>query len=263
MAHLLVFFGKHNAMTKQLSLLFLFLCFAVFSFGQQNQDALNKTNRFQNRNQNRNIQPSGIFSFGLEVATPLNQFRSNFDGTPVGLAGQILGRKGFVPIEYGIGFSWLSRGTMDTDISVFQGTDFEGDNIYSSGNLSVNSNIYTGTGIIRLRPLTGTIQPYVELMAGGRSFATATIITVDDSDDELRERQSNDFAFCYGWGAGLRYKLNESIAVEGKFIKMNGTPVNFVDRESIEIDNEGNIDFERISSRTDMWSLQFGISIGL
>lgn len=193
----------------------------------------------------------------------MNQFSTNFDGIPIGFAAQVLGRKGIVPIEYGIGFSWLSRGTMDQDVAVLEGTDFEGDDVYTSGNMSVNSNIYTGTGIVRLRPFTGRIQPYAELMAGGRGFSTVTIISIDDSEEEIRERQNNDFAFTFGWGAGLRVNLNNIIAVEGRFTQMNGTSVNFVDRESIEVDSDGNLFFDRIGSATDMWSLQFGVSFNL
>lgn len=247
-------------MIKQISLLFFSLCVAVLSYGQQNQDVQNIRNNRTGRN---NIRSTGTASFGLEIATPMNQFRTNFDGIPVGISGQILGRKGFVPIEYGIGFSWLSRGTMNNDVTVFEGTDFEGDDVYSSGNMAVNSNIYSGMGIIRLRPFTGKIQPYAELTAGGRGFSTVTIISVDEVEDEIRERQSNDFAFTYGWGAGMRINLNEFIAVEGRFSKTNGTSVNFVDRESIEVDGDGNLSFDRIGSRTDMWSLQFGVSFNL
>jgi len=61
----------------------------------------------------------------------------------------------------------------------------------------------------------------------------------------------------------MRVNLNQIIAVEGRFTKMNGTSVSFVDRESIEVDGDGNLSFERIGSRTDMWSLQFGVSFNL
>jgi opacity protein-like surface antigen len=260
LAHLLFSFLKHYAMIKQISLLFFGLFVAIVSYGQQNQDAQNIQNNRTGRNNARSI---GTVSFGLEIATPINQFRTSFDGIPVGISAQILGRKGFIPLEYGIGFSWLSRGTMDNEVAVYEGTDFEGDDIYSSGNMAVNSNIYTGTGIIRLRPFTGRIQPYAELMAGGRGFSTVTIISVDEVEEDIREKQNNDFAFTYGWGAGMRVNLNETIAVEGRFTKMNGTSVNFVDRESIEVDGDGNLSFERIGSRTDIWSLQFGVSFNL
>lgn len=255
--------GNTNTMTKQFSLLFVSLCFAVISFGQQTQDQNLNRNDQNNFRNNRGNQSSATLSFGLEVATPMNQFNSTFDGVPVGIAGQILLREGVLPLEYGVGFSWLSRGTMDSDIDVYQGTDFEGDDIYSNGSLNVNSNIYTGTGIIRLRPFTGRIQPYAEFAAGGRSFSTVSIISVDDTEEaETRDNQHRDFALTYGWGAGMRVKLSEGIAIEGRFTNMSGTGVELVDRESIEVDPEGRIDFERLTTRTDMWSIQLGISIG-
>jgi len=174
-------------MKKQTSLLFFGLLVTVFSYGQQNQDAQNNQNNTRGRN---NVRSTGTASFGLEIANPINQFETRFDGIPVGISAQILGRKRFIPLEYGVGFSWLSRGTMDNEVAVYEGTDFEGDDVYSSGNLAVNSNIYTGTGIIRLRPFTGRIQPYAELMAGGRGFSTVTIISVDEVEDEIREKQT-------------------------------------------------------------------------
>ena len=129
--------------------------------------------------------------------------------------------------------------------------------------MNVNSNIYTGAGIVRLRPFTGRIQPYAEFSAGGRSFSTVSIITIDDTEEqETRDNQHRDFALTYGWGAGIRVKLTSTIGIEGRFINMSGTGVELVDRETIQVDPDGRIDFDRLTTRTDMWSLQLGISFG-
>lgn len=218
----------------------------------------NNNNRNRNWNNNRRV-PS--ISFGLEVATPQNQFNNNFDGTPVGFSGQFLSNLGRSPFELGFGFSWLSRGTVSEEIWIYEGVDAEGDEVFGRGEVDVNSNIYTYTGVARLKPFAGAIQPYGDVIAGVRNFSTVTVITPDDSEEiETRERQHGDFTYTYGWAAGLKVRVTPVLFVEGRFSSLYGGPIDFVDRESIQIGEEGGITFDNVSSRTDMHIIEAGIS---
>lgn len=231
---------------------------SFFLLGWLSISAQFNNNNNRNRNVNRRV-PS--LSFGLEVATPQNQFDNNFDGTPVGFSGQFMSNLGRSPFELGFGFSWLSRGSVSEDIWIYEGTDLDGDDVFSRGDIDVNSNIYTYTGVARLKPFAGAIQPYGDVILGVRNFSTVTLISTDDTDGaETRERQHGDFTYTYGWGAGLKVRITPVLFVEGRFSNLYGGPIDFVDRESIQIGEEGELNFENVSSRTDMQIIEAGIS---
>ena len=242
-----------NTMLKYFPFLLLFFIGAD-SFGQSN------TERNQRRalEQRRRV-PS--LSFGLHVAEPRNQFRLNFDGVPVGLGGQFMSPLGQSPLEAGFDFSWLSRGSMNEDIWIYEGEDINGEAIYSRGTMEVNSNIFSYNLVGRFKPFAGRIQPYGEVIGGLRHFSTVTVISPNEGEgSETRDRQHGDFALTYGWGAGLKVRVSPAVFVEGRFANLYGSAVDFVDRESIEIGAEGQLNFENISSRTDMYLFQAGVS---
>lgn len=215
-----------------------------------------------NRNRNRNVnQRTPSLSVGLDFADPQNQFASAFDGTPVGVGVQFLDNIGRSPFEAGVGFSWLSRGSISEEVWIYEGNDVDGDDIYIRGDMDVNSNIYTYTGIGRVKPFNGIVQPYGDVIAGVRHFSTVTIIEPEEGDaDPIRDRQHGDFTYTYGWAAGLKIQVNQSLMVEGRFSNMYGGAIDFVDRESIEIGDEGQLSFDNISSKTDLYQFQLGVS---
>lgn len=214
-----------------------------------------------NRNRNWNNRRVPSISLGLEVATPQNQFNNNFDGTPVGFSGQFMSNLGQSPFELGFGFSWLSRGTVSEDIWIYEGVDDFGDEVFDRGEVDVNSNIYTYTGVARLKPFAGAIQPYGDVIAGVRNFSTVTVITPDNTEEvETRERQHGDFTYTYGWAAGLKVRVASELFVEGRFSSLYGGSIDFVDRESIQIGEDGGIIFDNVSSRTDMHIIEVGFS---
>lgn len=232
----------------------LFIVFAGFT--------LTSLAQFRNpdwQNPNRRRVPS--LTVGFDVASPTGQFRDRFDGTPVGIGGQFFSNLGRSPIELGFGFSWLSRGTMNEDIWIYEGTDIDGDEVFSEGRMSINSNIYTYNGAVRLKPFAGRIQPYGDLLAGVRNFSTVTVVRPDESDDaETRDRQHRDFTYTYGWAAGLKVRVTPILFVEARFANLYGGGVDFIDRETIIVSEEGILDYELSNSRTDMQIFQVGIS---
>lgn len=200
-------------------------------------------------------------SVGFEFAFPQNEFSDNFDGMPIGIGGQFLtnaGRRS--PFEFGMGFSWLSRGSAREDVFIYEGEDINGQEIFSRGTMSVNSNIYTYNGIVRFKPLLGMVQPYIDGLVGVRNFSTSTVVRPDDASLEtMRERQTRDFALTYGYAAGIKVRVTPALMVEGRFSNLFGTQVSYVDRNSLEIDIEGNVTFDEVASRTDMYIIHLGV----
>ena len=225
------------------------------------------------QNANRNAQRGSIWmhpryfraptlSIGFEFAFPQNEFDNNFTGVPVGIGGQFLTNNGTrSPFEFGVGFSWLSRGSSTESVFLLEGVDINGDAIFSRADLSINSNIYTYNGIVRFKPLLGRVQPYIDGLAGVRNFSTTSVIKREDGGEPTRERETRNFAFTYGYAAGVKVRIIPNMMVEGRFSNLYGTQVSFVDRETIAIDSNNNneVTFQEKSSRTDMFIAHLGV----
>lgn len=235
-------------MNARFTFLFLALLSTLSVVAQQNQ-----------RNVVARRTPS--LSFGLQVAQPRNEFSDTFDGYPVGVAGQFMSNLRRSPFELGFGFSWMSAGEKNQDIYIYQGVDAVGDDVYEQGEISVRNNIYTYTGSARFKPFAGAIQPYGELIAGIENFSTQNIISSNDnSASDVKERAHRDFALTYGWAAGLKIRVMQNLQVEGRFSNMIGGDISYVDQNSIQINDVGDLEFDRINGKTDMWLFQAGIS---
>lgn len=194
---------------------------------------------------------------------PQGAFNTQYTGTPAGIVGQFLINMGNAPFDVGGGFAWFSRGGTSDDISIYEGTDADGNGYYVEGTIDVKSNIYSYDAIARLRPFNGRIQPYGDAIAGFQTYSTkSTISSVDGNSEDIVERAHRDFSVSFGWAAGVKVKLSNELAVEGRFSNIIGSEVKFVDRETVEIDGDGNIQFDQVNSTTNHFLFQVGVSFG-
>lgn len=225
----------------------------------QNQ-GLNNRNFFRNLPQHR---PS--LSFGLSAMEPLRMFAENYEGTPFGIAAQIEFPTGrFFPIEFGGDFAWYSRGGERSDIDIYEGQDAFGNEFYSDGTIKVRSNIYSYAGFARLNPVSGQFQIYGDLILGVQNFSTNTTIESDDNLTEpTRERAHRGFSLMTGWAAGVKVRIAQNTFLEARFANLRGSDVTMVDKNSIFIDGDGNLEFEEITTPTDHHVYQLGLSFQL
>lgn len=239
-------------------LLFIVLCTLVVSesFAQFNRRGQQPPYTYQDPNFRT---PS--LSGGIQVAVPMNEFADNYDGIPAGLGAQFLFNIRQTPFEWGVGFNWHSMGSLNEDIWVYEGTDVDGDDVYSRGSMTVRSNNYAYHGLFRFEPFRGNFQPYAELIGGMRSFSTKTEIEIKDTDDMEVNKLKPNFGVSYGWAAGAKYKLTDELAIELRFANLKGGPTKFVDRNSIQIDDTGGFQYDLTSSKTDNLIFQGGVSL--
>ena len=247
--------------------LFLFILVLASSglFAQLTGPA-NQNPRLNNRNNNRNFpQHRPSFSIGLSAMEPLRMFAENYDGTPFGIAAQIEFPTGrFFPIEFGGDFAWYSRGGERSDIEIYEGEDAFGNEFYSDGTIKVRSNIYSYAGFARLNPVPGPFQIYGDLILGVQNFSTNTTIESDDNLTEpSRERAHRGFSLMTGWAAGVKVRISQNTFIEARFANLRGSDVTMVDKNSIFIDTEGNLEFEEITTPTDHHVYQLGLSFQL
>jgi len=98
-----------------------------------------------------------------------------------------------------------------------------------------------------------------------QSFSTNTSITLDsnsstsNSDESVNEHR--DFTAHYGWAGGVRVGLNQAVFIEGRFEQIRGGMAKYVDRNSIEVNQNTNaIQFNTLQSQTNMYTYQVGVT---
>lgn len=219
----------------------------------------------QNDRVGRNIQGRGpSLSLGFQLVEPRGEFSQYYDGNPIGIGGAFLLNGQRNPFEFGVGYSWQSMGKSDESIRIFEGEDIDGDAVYGSGEMRVNSNIYTYHALARFRPFTGRIQIYLDGIVGFKAFTTKTTIMADNgsySEVVSENRTARDVAASFGWAAGLQLGVTRDLFVEGRLESLQGGQTSFVDPESVKIDKDGNLDFTSVRSSTNVLVFQLGMSI--
>jgi hypothetical protein len=68
--------------------------------------------------------------------------------------------------------------------------------------------------------------------------------------------------FFYGWALGLRVRLAPAIYAEARYENITGGLVEYVDNETVEIDNDNSITFNLKESRTNRSVFQVGVAFG-
>jgi opacity protein-like surface antigen len=217
----------------------------------------------QQNNRNRNNRAPSL-SVGLQVSDPQGEYAQHYKGHPTGLGVTFMANMGRSPLEIGGDFAWRAMGSQKEDISISQGEDIEGDEIFSEGTLRVASNVYAYHGVARFKPFGGAFQPYADVMGGMKTYATRTTIEEDNggyTEVVENERNHRDFALSYGWAAGLKIKLSEYIMLEGKFQHLKGGETTFVDPDTVEINDKGSLLYEETATRSSVMLYQVGISL--
>lgn len=213
----------------------------------------------------RVIQRRPSLAIGLQAAQPIGQFRQQYDGYPVGVAGNLAIPINRSPLEFTLGYAWNNMGSQTEEVSVLIGQDADGDNVYENGDMHIRTNSNRFQMMMRLRPFNGMIQPYAEGIAGAESYRTKTSIDVVTdyvgySEGQNATTQQFDVTYSFGWGAGLRIRLAQNIFLDARFESLIGGPAKYVDQNSIEIVNGTDLEYEIKSSRTDKYTYQLGIA---
>lgn len=97
-------------------------------------------------------------------------------------------------------------------------------------------------------------------LAGMRNFSTSTVVqSNEDGSEREKDRATRDFVLTYGWAAVVNVRVTPTRMVEGRFDNLCETAVSFVDRNTLDISDEGEITFEETSIRTDMYIFHVGV----
>jgi hypothetical protein len=202
-------------------------------------------------------------NIGFQLAQPLGDFVSKYNGYPAGFGGTLSIPIMHLPIEWGIGYAWNSMGSTDKDILALINQDSINGNKYSNGKLAIRSNSSRYAVHARFRPLKGRYQPYADVFSGLETFKTTTTITVDNSgySTELSTNRDHlDMTFFYGWALGMRVRLAPSVYAEARYESIIGGQVQFVDDNTIELNDDNSISFDLKESHTNKAVYQLGVA---
>ncbi len=208
---------------------------------------------------------------------PQGEFDRHLDGEAVGLSTFIGGPVPRSPIVLGSEFGFLNYGT-DSQLRLHE-TVFDagvGNDLavpVEAVATSVSNNILLGHLVVRLQPLHGAFQPYVDLVGGWKYFMTR--LRVDGDLIVFRRGLSQDahvtdFAFSYGVGGGFELRLYEhtsvwsakpaNVSLHGGLRYLFGTDASYAVEGSMrEIGDR--IVVDEVESRTDMIVPQLGVRV--
>jgi len=194
-------------------------------------------------------------SVGFEVGEPLGEFDDNYNGNPAGIGINLALPRGKLPIQWGLDFGYASMGSKNHAVDI-QDEDLD----IIEGNMKIKSHIYSYHATARFKPFDGFFAPYIEGLAGLRTFNTNTKIEVDGLDDPYStEKNSQGVTFSYGWAAGLMFNVGKLIYLEGRFEKLHGSDVKYVDQNSVQVDDNGNFTYDIKKSNSNIANIQLGI----
>jgi hypothetical protein len=116
----------------------------------------------------------------------------------------------------------------------------------------------------RIRPFAGKFQPYAEVFIGVENFSTQTDVQTNNSSYSQATTSNisdRDFVLNTGWAGGLRVRLAPHIFLDGRFESTTGGIATYIDRESIQVVNQTQLQYDKIKSRTNRNVYQIGLAI--
>ncbi len=202
---------------------------------------------------------STTLSAGFQLAVPQGEFADNYKGLPYGVNASISIPIQNLPIEYGGGFSWNQIAAEGKDVVL------DSDRGLVPANLDVNGNAYTYQVHARLRPFNGDFRPYGEFLVGMRTYGVKSKLSFEDGGEAFGEPTTSasdrDFTWISGWAVGVQYRLFSGLFLEGRFEKLKGDQAQYINPQSLRIEQNGDFNYDMNESRTDQFTISLGVAL--
>lgn len=195
-----------------------------------------------------------------QMTIPQDNFSENYAGLPIGVGAQIAIPLGFrSPVQ--LGFD-ISKSTMGSENDQF--TFENGFNQLIAGDMSVNSTIRSYHGFMRFSPLNGPARVYIDGYAGVRNYSTRSSVEIPNANGGFTQQievPSSDNSFSYGWGVGMMLGVNRFLKFDFGFQKLQGGEVTFINPQSISIDEDGDMEYQMVTSETNVLVPRVGLTL--
>lgn len=194
-------------------------------------------------------------SLSMHAGDPVGEFDAAWGKQYMGFGGNFSVPFRRLPFEWGFQFDWSLMGSESAVV------DIEDDFLQATtGDLTVRSNIYGVHALARFKPFAGKVAPYVDALGGWRTFTTRTKVRVDGVEGSYsNERNATDHAGSAGWAAGIMVQVAEGFYVEGRYEKLQGNEVTYVDPSTIAVSPDGTVNYTTATSNSDVWQVKIGV----
>ena len=108
------------------------------------------------------------------------------------------------------------------------------------------------------------VQPYADACFGVEAFRTETDLTIKESGFSTAETpntENSDMTLYYGWAAGLRVRLAPHIFVDGRFEQQFGGKAEYVDSQTIVVNQDNTLQYDTKESLTNKYVYQLGLTV--
>jgi hypothetical protein len=203
-------------------------------------------------------------SLNFLMGYPQGDFRMNVDRTFYGLSGEFFYRLPRSPLSVGVTLEYLNYGS-ESRLEAFS-RDIPDVLV----DVTTRNGIFSAAALLRLSPVQGSFEPYVEILAGVNYLFTYTSVNDDGdwSEDIATTTNFDDSAFTYGAGAGAVVRALEIRSHQGRSLfSLNmeiglrycrGRTAEYLRKGSIRREN-GQLQFEPLMSTTDLVKTHLGI----
>lgn len=212
------------------------------------------------------IQAQTNFQGGLNFIAgfPQGEFKDNVDENGFGIAGEFLFSPSTSPLGIGVSLGYMNygeEGRREPFSTTIPDVEVE---------VKTTNNIVIGHLLLRAQAKKGPIRPYAEGLVGFNYLFTETKIEdVDDEDEIASSTNLDDGVFSYGGGGGVMLQLYSSKGKKAKIWRLLldlhvryivGGEAEYLKEGSIKREN-GKVLFDKIKSKTDLLTAQFGVTV--
>ncbi|MCX7874944.1 MAG: hypothetical protein N2321_02120 [Melioribacteraceae bacterium] len=120
--------------------------------------------------------------------------------------------------------------------------------------------------LMQVSPFFGTVRPYIEGLFGGAYIFTESEVKNENLNQKIASSTNfDDFAWNYGYGAGILFKVSDGFENVGKIYLdfkaryLYGTEAEYLTEESVITNSLGDVIFQPKKSKTDFFTFHIGV----
>jgi hypothetical protein len=201
------------------------------------------------------------FQVGIDftAVVPRGEFKENIENNGYGLSGNFLVALGPSPFLVGVDAGFATYGSEKRRVPLSSSIpDITVD-------VTTDNNIVLTHFVLRAQPRSGPVRPYVDGLVGFKYLFTQTKVEADSAEDPLASTTNlSDFAFSYGVGGGVQFRLaglggGRELQLDTNVRHLWGSEARYLREGSIQRD-DGDVIFDVLTSRTNVVTVQVGVS---
>lgn len=204
----------------------------------------------------------GDLNVSLAVPIIENKLEDGNNLIAFGIGGGFNAQLGNSPFYSGLNFRymWLGGDSRTLDFIDDDGFYYELKSKVSGAMSALHLNIRIDIIQYTEFPVT----PYIGGFIGGRFLGAKTKIDIDyeDGSDPINLERNSDWSTTssYGFEIGLHIRVEDNLFIDIRYEHAYGGWAEYIDLESIEINDQGDASFSKLNTRTDISLFTLGVT---